>query len=468
MALLLSSFPWLCGAYGLVGSNKKIPRPHLYLTVKRGVKISVARRELEEKFKCDDAKEHFELLREPERKPKIKYLGHLLSKLRCKLSKLRCKSSSVSLTPGGRVLACSDPTNQNPLRIPEENEKDDVPQVQGTGTLTMFCALNGQHYALTCYHICCATDENRFNAAFNKVEDVQKMRNALPAYESFAKKQQYYFTEGNTENDNEPILFGDDGTNYTHLGGFGNYHFDNECDILSLKVSDGIDIDCKIADATSPDWDSIWDELYESGHNPVEVQKIGFSSELTRGYIVRCDFSYSQEQEPLFQDAFVVKGCGGPFLEGGDSGSLVFFHDKNNQKHVFAYGVCEVDELLLPEQHESASSDEDENGTESEQEIEDEHETTYESSEAECKDEISECKDEWQDKDKLECEEEWVVFQEESESNIWEKEMERKEERNSKKKVKASGPYFICLRLDTALENLGLEKATCFHNCGCN
>ncbi|CAB3979785.1 5 -methylthioadenosine S-adenosylhomocysteine nucleosidase [Paramuricea clavata] len=195
--------------------------------VKRGVKISFVRRELEEKFKCDDAKEHFELLREPERKPKIKYLGLLLSKL-------RCKSSSVSAAPGGGVLACSNPrcTNKNPLRVPEENEKVDVPQVQGTGTLTMFCALNGQHYALTCFHVGCATDENRLNAAFNKVEDVQKMRNSLPAYESYAKKQQNYFTQDNTENDNEPILFGDDGTDCTRLGGFDNYHFDNECDIF--------------------------------------------------------------------------------------------------------------------------------------------------------------------------------------------------------------------------------------------
>ena len=154
MALLLYSFPWLCGTYGLVGRNKKIPRPHLYLTVKRGVKRSFVRREVEEKFKCDDAKEHFELLREPERKPKIKYLG-LLS------SKLRCKSSSVSPAPGGGVLACSNPsyTNKNPLRVPEEKEKVDVPQVQGTGTLTMFCALNGQHYALTCFHVGCATDD---------------------------------------------------------------------------------------------------------------------------------------------------------------------------------------------------------------------------------------------------------------------------------------------------------------------
>ncbi|CAB4037329.1 Hypothetical predicted protein, partial [Paramuricea clavata] len=71
------------------------------------------------------------------------------------------------------------------------------------------------------------------------------------------------------------------------------------------------------------------------------------------------------------------------------------FDDKNNQKQVFAYGVnCEVDELLLPEHYESSSSccfDEDESY--SEQEIEDENETTSESSEAECKDEKSECRD---------------------------------------------------------------------------
>ncbi|CAB4022355.1 Hypothetical predicted protein [Paramuricea clavata] len=98
--------------------------------------------------------------------------------------------------------------------------------------------------------------------------------------------------------------------------------------------------------------------------------------------------------------------------------------------------------------------------------MEDENETTSERSEAEFKDEKSECKDGWQDQDKLECEEEWVVFQEESGSDISKKEMEK--ERISKERVKASGPYFICLRLDMGLENLELEKAACFHNCGCN
>jgi urease accessory protein UreH len=77
---------------------------------------------------------------------------------------------------GTGVLACSNPryTNKNPLRVPEENENVDVPHVQGTGTLTMFCALNGQHYAVTCIHVGCATDENRLNAAFNKVRRCSK------------------------------------------------------------------------------------------------------------------------------------------------------------------------------------------------------------------------------------------------------------------------------------------------------
>jgi glucan-binding YG repeat protein len=103
----------------------------------------------------------------------------------------------------------------------------------------------------------------------------------------------------------------------------------------------------------------------------------------------------------------------------------------------------------------------DEDESESEQEIEDENETTSKSSEAECKDE-SECKDGWEGKDKLECEEEWVVFQEESESDISEKEMEREEERNSKEKVEASGPYFICLRLGQLLDSILQNKVSVF------
>ena len=34
-------------------------------------------------------------------------------------------------------------------------------------------------------------------------------------------------------------------------------------------------------------------------------------------------------------------------MQPEDSGSLVFFHDKNNQRQAFAYCVYEVDELIL-------------------------------------------------------------------------------------------------------------------------
>ena len=67
------SFPWLCGSYGLTSPNKKIPRVHIYLTVKRGTKKSDVRRDLEEKYRRDP-KEYFELLQEPETLPKIRYL----------------------------------------------------------------------------------------------------------------------------------------------------------------------------------------------------------------------------------------------------------------------------------------------------------------------------------------------------------------------------------------------------------
>jgi hypothetical protein len=57
----------------------------------------------------------------------------------------------------------------------------------------------------------------------------------------------------------------------------------------------------------------------------------------------------------LFQNAIVVKGNSQTFLKDGDSGALICFFDKTNEKQAFAYGVCEVDQL----QSEEMSSDED-------------------------------------------------------------------------------------------------------------
>ena len=484
------------------------------------MKKSDVRRDLDDKFKCD-VKEYFELLQEPKRKPKLKLLGR-------ERNKVTSSATSVKAVAGGGVFACSknSSNNSNPLRVLEDDERKDIPVAQGTGTLTMFCAHDEQHYALTCFHVGCATDENCLNATLNEKENIQEIRNSLPIYEEHAKEQQYYFAErvvvendneeqqyyyaervADNENNNQPITFGDDGSNYTHLGDFHNYQFDSKCDILSLKVSKDTKIDCKILDTISPNWTNIWDEMYERvfsiDRNPVEVEKIGFSSAKTSGHIVSCDFSGFQEDKFLFQDAIVVKGCSGPFLEGGDSGSLVFFHDKNNQKQVFAYGVCELDELpaLIP----TTSVDDDSDGSSiwgedyscSSNKDESEEETEHNDEQgAEIEDKVkcqkdNECENECANINKPECGQDKECEMKSEEKNKYECGDEHGYEDQNKSEYESgdnkhdddtddqsdfevvfqeesTGPYFICLRLDTALENLGLDKAACYGDCGGN
>jgi hypothetical protein len=394
----------LKGAYGLTASTKKVARPHIYLTVKKGMKKSDVRSDLEDKFKCN-AKLYFELLPECKQKPKIKYLGKSASKLRSKFK----KSPSSRPTPGGGILACIRNSSE-PLRMAEETERHDLPVVQGAGTLTMFCAGDNEHYALTCFHVGCATGETQLNATLNKKEDIQAIRSSLQNYVQHAREQEYHFVERDAEKtNNEPIVYGDDGRNYTPLGDFHEHQFDSTCDIMFLKVPRNTKIDCKIKNVTPPNWDNIGKELYERVYdcNTVTVEKTGFSSGLTHGRIIPCDFSINLEGESLFQDAYIVKGYSGPFLEGGDSGSPVFFHDNNDQKQVFAYGVCEIDEI--PEIKWLVSDDTDSSS-----------ETILDGYDSE------------------------VEFQEESVT---------------------TGPYHICLRLDTALEKQGLLEATCLNKC---
>jgi hypothetical protein len=345
----------LSGAYGLTGPNNKIDRPHIFLTVKKEMSNDDVFRELKEKFTCDDPTEYFELLQEPEIKPKIKFFmeienGNGLNSSSKPSNKLRAVS-------GGGVLACTRRSDEipNPCHVPEEIETGDFLNVQGTGTLTMFACKNGQHYALTCCHVGCANDGSRFNAAFNELNDIQEIRRSLESSMNHAKRQEYYFQESIVDNDNGPITNGDNGGRHMHLGYFDKHHFDDTCDILSVKISDGTEIDCKVPDVTRPDWDKISNELYErglqkAGENPVVVEKLGFTSGLTKGNIVISEFHYKHEDDDLFDEAVVVKGHSDSFLKDGDSGCLVFFFDQDNhQKQIFAYGVCELDELQLPE-----------------------------------------------------------------------------------------------------------------------
>jgi hypothetical protein len=406
IAFFVYSFPWLCGAYGQTGPNNEIDRPHIFLTVEKGVNKDNVLCDLKKEFNCDNPREYFELLQEPDRKPKIKFMGrHQNGSVESGSDESRSDesgsdesgsvesgSSTQPVAPGGGVFSGTSRFDsvRNLMRVPEEGEKV-KPEIHGTGTLTMFCYKDGQHYALTCFHVGCANDENSLNDTINKKDDIQNIRRSFTNYVEYAKQQDYYFQKSPVENDNE--LFGDDGSNYECLGHFGDGHLNDQCDIMSLRIADGVEIDCKVADVTHPDWQEVWDELSyrvveNPGQNPLKVKKIGFKTGETQGEIVKHDFSYCNGSEDVsFYDATVVKGCSGPFLEGGDSGSLVFFHDKNEKKQVFAYCVFQMDELHLPQQHGA---------------------------------------------------------------------------------MKSTGPYCICFNLYTALENLDLEDAACFSVCGSN
>ena len=373
-----------CGCVERMGWQDLLKRfaAHTFITVKRGVKKVIVLRELEDKFKCNP-NDFFELFEEPERKPNVKYMINPSN-----------HPSSVRPFPGGRVSACSD--NNNPLSAPDEIDGNDFGlNVDGSGTLTMFCARNGHHYALTCCHVGFANDGNRWNAAFNRPEDIQRIRESLSPYVNHARNKQYYFVDNNE--------------NYLHLGDFEKCCFHDKCDILSIKVSNTTQIACKLEGIVCPDWDEIWGELYErvfeeSDQERVKVEKVGSSSGRTNGYILPFDLSY----EDLFQDAWVVRSDGCPFMEEGDSGSLVFFYDRNHTKQVFAYGVCEVDTLPFPD---------------------------FE-----------------------------VIFSEDGQSSPLDKKIQREE--NLEMRRTSTGPYYICLSLDIALEKLCLLEAACFNNCG--
>ena len=375
MLFLLHSFPWFCGVYGVTGPNKNIPHLHLFITFERGAKISDVRRELQEKFGTD-AMEYFELLRQPERTPEFKYLSDSNDR-----SSASSYAPSVLPTPGGGVLGCDNEeyTVVNPMKVEEDEERDDL-NVLATGTLTMFCFKDEQHYALTCFHIGSANDGDNLSTP--------KKSDKSNSSQFSAEIKTYRFAENDMEQSNEamPVPFNRENT--VPLGDFHN--FDKQSDILSLKVLGEMDVNCELADVTSPDWNSLWDEMLEDTASDstkgLKVEKIGFKSGLTYGHIALYNTSYKGK----FKNAIAVKGCDNrPFLEEGDSGALVFFRDGSNMKTVFAYGVLEVNELNV-----AGDDDEDDLG---------------------------------------------YVY---------------------------PGPFSICLRLNTALENLNLKEGACINDCG--
>ncbi|XP_028396405.1 uncharacterized protein LOC114520356 [Dendronephthya gigantea] len=483
----LKSFPWLCGAYGLTAANDVIKRPHFFLTVKNEMDHKQVYRQLQETFECDDAKEYFHLFNEPERKPNFKRLASRCENqpsIEFEPSTSDEPTQPSKAVPGGKVLVDGD---SNPMGGLWRKKKVEV---IASGTLTMFCCKDEQHYALTCSHVGCATDAGRAQAAFNQRGDIQEEHNSLSHNtDENARRQKYCYEDGMEQDDNnafqcsvdleicfeadsteddtnqnseavissddnsteddtnqnseavissddnsteddtnqnseavisfddnsneddtnqnsEAVISSDDNSteddtnqnseavisfddnsneddtnqnstdddstedvieqndeaaaladddtiNCIPLGTFHKCHFDEKCDIMAVKISDRVKINCNVMDVPPPDWEEIWKELHErvideSDGKPdiVKVVKISLSPNRHESCIVATDFSYNDGV--TFQDTTVVKSVKrntGSFLQGGESGSLICFFDRNGGKKAFAYGVLEVNEV---------------------------------------------------------------------------------------------------------------------------
>jgi hypothetical protein len=427
----------LNGPYGVTGPNKKIPHRHFYVTVKRKKKKSKVLKEIEKMFKCDP-EQYFELCRESKRKPKFRYLSNP--------------------THGGRIVAVSK-DNDTYGKVSNDNKDEKSWASRSSGTLTMFCRQNSNHYALTCFHVACGTDEQCFHRTFNhSLEEFVKIRKSIEGHKDFAREQLEFLYRANEienreENEN-PI------NPYTCLGKFSKCCFDGKSDLMCIQVREGIEVDCKLKEIDLPNWSILWEELQErencfgESEDPVKIEKYGYPSiPENMGQLVKSNYNRTCGNEYVFQDAIVVKGNSGTFLKDGDSGALICFIDKNKKKQAFAYGVCEVDQLYL----EPLSSDEEsDNNSESSTSCED----------SSGKDSIFSDNEEISANTKATSSEEYGAVALECERKDGDKNDFDSDSVEFSDEIRGNGPFVICLKLNIGLKNLELSNAGCFKDCG--
>ena len=304
--ILFNRFSWLHGAYGITGPNKKIRHLHFYVTVEGGKPHSEVYQEIKEEFLkvgVDlEPKEYFELLQKAEKEQNFQFL----------------------VTPGfvGGIMV----------------GRRDGP----FGTLTMFCYQDKRHYALTCFHLGCLTHPP-FQAGISWPQWLQ-IRDEQDYFKQHVKGQQYYYNEreignlgGINNRENCPLL-----------GSVHNTSIDGESDIMSIEVPNDVKIHCELAEIERPNWLKIWRELPNrvtaDPKHQVQVEKDGYASRRTHGHIHPYGLF---NQGPLENAVVIVKNDANdpPFLEPGDSGALVWFHDENGRKQAFAYGIGKADEI---------------------------------------------------------------------------------------------------------------------------
>ena len=263
-------------------------------------------------FDCEP-KEYFELRREPNKPAKFKFL--------------------VKPSPGGGIVLKED--TENPLRVSNDIVDEESSACHASGTLTMFCFHNDKHYALTCFHVGIETDKQRFDRAFNQ-ENLLALRKCAEWSKECAPKYCYRDIDNIDENRNT----------VRNLGKFFKGSFDSVSDIMCIEVDEDVQVDCEVPETDAPNWSAIWNELHKRvkrrRRSDVSVKKLGYSSNITDGYIDDISYSYMYKGELLFKDAVAVKSDSKTFLKPGDSGALIHFIDSKNKRQAFAYGVCEV------------------------------------------------------------------------------------------------------------------------------
>ena len=285
--------------------------------MKKGTERCKVLDDLKAVFECEVA-DYFDLRPEPKTSVKFKFLS--------------------KPTSGDHILAVNRTHQPNPFPASCDIEnKEFVRQ----GTLTMFCFKNGSHYALTCFHVGYAALEQQYDEILS-LNDLGKMRKSklIEDQKEYAKsKLKYCYRQREIANQNESAV------NLTDLGNFCKGSFDNESDIMSIKVTHDVEIDCTVAEIDSPSWREIWKELQErvchDRKAPVRVKKVGYPSKEAQGYIKAFNYSYKKEDEIVIKNAITVKSASGPFLQPGDSGALLSFLDSNNKEQAFGYVVGE-------------------------------------------------------------------------------------------------------------------------------
>ena len=433
-----------------------------------------------------EPKEYFVLFRKSNREPKYKLLSRPSS--------------------GGGVVVKNPLKTPNPCRIRDDDVEEEEDDLKASGTLTMFCCKDGHHYALTCYHVARLNDAARFEGVFK----VPILRD-IPSNETNtepAEHNEYYYNER------------DNPEHHIHLGSFHKRSFDSDTDIMSIQIPDDVEVDCNVAEVDSPNWTVLRRKLLERVtpdlNNLVQVAKVGHSTNRMPGYIVKCSHTYKcPDGHLLYKDAIVIKDNETPFLQPGDSGALLWFYDEENRKQPLGYCVGEVDELY-PDQtnsiegsnksgdsgdeetresvEETRESDEEtresvEETRESDEETRESVEETRESDEEtrESVEETHESDEETRESDEetRESDEETRESDEETRGSVEENRESVEETRESVEETRESveetresdsddfdciflaetGPYYICLKLDTALRNLELLNAGCFRIC---